>query len=124
MMKIQRFAASTGKVVKVNNAIKVIDTDMVAVDATDGIKFDFKGYSNDRIAIVFQNTNGSAAKDAKVKAPTKGGYAADTADLTLSVAAGKTAVAFVETARYANTDGTIICAGGSADIKAVAVYLG
>ena len=122
-MKIQRFAASTGKVVKVNNAIKVIDTDMVAVDATDGIKFDFKGYSNDRIAIVFQN-GGSAAKDAKVKAPTKGGYAADTADLTLSVAAGKTAVAFVETARYANTDGTIICAGGSADVKAVAVYLG
>lgn len=124
MMNLQRFAAATGKFVTVKNEIKEIDADFVAVDATDGLKFDCKAYSNDRLAFIIENTNASTAKKAAIKAPTKGGYAAEDVDLELSVAAGKKAVAYVETARYANTDGSIVITGASTDIKAVAVYLG
>lgn len=123
-MNIQRFAIATGKFVKVKNEIKNIDESLVAVDATDGLKFDCKEYSNDRLMFIIENANASSTKKASIKAPTKGGYAAEDVDLELSVAAGKKAVAYVETARYANTDGSIIITGASTDIKAVAVYLG
>lgn len=124
MMNIQKFAAATGKFVTLNNEIKAIADSLVAVNATDGIVFDCKKYPNDRLMFIFDNTESSTAKDVKIKAPTNGGYAADDADITLSLAAGSRAVAFVETARYANNDGTIVCAGGSANVKAVAVVLG
>lgn len=125
MMNIQRFAAATGKFVTLNNELKALGTDLVAVDATDGIKFDCKKYPNDRLMFVFQNTHATTAKDAKVLKPTNGNYAASDADIVLDdLAAGAVAVAYVETAKYANTDGTILCAGESADIKVAAVVLG
>lgn len=122
-MNIQRFAVATGKFVTIKNEIKEVDSSLVAVDATDGLQFDCKEYSNDRLMFIIENS-ATSAKKASIKAPTKGGYAAEDVDLELSIAAGKKAVAYVETARYANTDGSIVITGASADIKAVAVYLG
>jgi len=123
-MDIQRFAVANGKFVTIKNEIKEVDSSLVAVDATDGLKFDCKQYSNDRLMFILENSNASAAKKAAIKAPVNGGYAAEDVDLELNIAAGKKAVAFVETARYANKDGSIVITGASIDIKAVAVYLG
>ena len=122
MMNIQRFAVATGKVVNLKNTIKSLESDLVAVDAAAGIKFDIKNYSNERVYILFKNTEASTAKDIKVLKPTNGGYAAADTDLSVSLAAGGIGGAWVETAAYANTDGTIVCAGGSANVKAVAIY--
>lgn len=125
MMKIQRFAAATGKFVTLKNEVKALGANLVAVDATDGIKFDCKNYPNDRLMFVFQNTHASAAKDVKVLKPANGHYAAADTDIVVSsLAAGAIAVAYVETAKYANTDGSIYCAGASADVKVAAVVLG
>lgn len=122
MMNIQRFAVATGKVVSLRNTIKSLEADLTAVDATAGIKFDVKNLSNERVYILFKNTEASTAKDIKVLKPTTGGYAAADTDLSVSLAAGGVGGAWVETARYANTDGTIVCAGGSANVKAVVIY--
>lgn len=122
-MRLQRFAIATGKVVSLRNAGKSLESDLTAVDATAGIKFDVKNYSNERLYLIFKNTEASTAKDVVIKKPTNGGYAAADADLTISsLAAGGVAGAWVETAKYANQDGTIVCTGGSANVKAVAIY--
>lgn len=122
-MELQRFAIATGKVVSLRNAGKSLESDLTAVDATAGIKFDVKNYSNERLYLIFKNTEASTAKDVVIKKPTNGGYAAADADLTISsLAAGGVAGAWVETAKYANQDGTIVCTGGSANVKAVAIY--
>ena len=117
-MNIQRFAAATGKVAKLRNTIKSLETDLTAM-TSDGITFDVKGLSNERVYIIFKN-GGSGAVTTKVLKPTKGGYAAADADLSVSLPAG-VGGAWVETARYANTDGTIVCTG-STDVKAVVIY--
>ena len=125
MMKIQRFAAATGKFTKVRNQAKALGTNLVAVDATDGIIFDCTGYSNDKLMFVFQNTHASAAKDVVLKAPSTGGYAKADTDLTVSsLAAGAVGVAFVETAKYADANGKIKFTGASADVKVGGVILG
>ena len=125
MMKIQRFAAAEGKFTKVRNQSKALGANLVAVDATDGIIFDTKGYSNDKIMFVFQNTHATTAKDVVLKAPATGGYAAADADLTVSsLAAGAVGVAFVETAKYADNSGKIKFTGSSADVKVGGVILG
>lgn len=125
MMNIQRFAASTGKFVELNNEVKAVGSNFVAVDATAGIKFDCKNYPNDRLMFIFQNTEASTAKDVKVLKPSNGGYAAADTDIVVSnLAAGAIAVAYVETAKFANNDGSIYCAGGSANVKVAAVVLG
>ena len=56
----------------------------------------------------------------KILKPTNGGYAAADADLSVSLAVG-VGGAWVETAKYANQDGTITCTG-STDVKAVVIY--
>jgi len=87
-MRLQRFAAATGKVCKVKGQIKSLESDLTAV-TTDGIVFDVKAYPNDRLLLVFKNTHATTAKDVTIKAPTKPGYAAAGADLELAdVAAG------------------------------------
>ena len=125
MMKIQKFAAATGKFVTVRNEAKALGANLVAVDATDGIIFDCKGYSNDKLMFVFQNTHASTAKDVVLKAPANGGYAAADADITVaSLAAGAVGVAWVETAKYADNTGKIKFTGASADVKVAGVILG
>ena len=125
MMKLQRFAAATGKFTKLRNEAKAAGSDLVAVDATDGIIFDTKGYSNDKILFVFQNTHASTAKDVVLKAPATGGYAKADADLTVSsLAAGAIGYAWVETAKYADNAGKIKFTGSSADVKVAGVIIG
>ncbi len=120
-MELQRFAAATGKVAKLRNTLKSLESDLTAM-TSDGIVFDVKGLSNERAYIIFKN-GGNAAVTTKVLKPTNGGYAAADADLTISsLAAGGVAGAWVETAKYANQDGTIVGTGGSANVKAVAIY--
>lgn len=124
-MNIQRFAAATGKFTKVRNESKALGANLVAVDGTDGIIFDCKGYSNDKLMFVFQNTHASTAKDVVLKAPATGGYAKADADLTVSsLAAGAVGVAWVETAKYADASGKIKFTGSSTDVKVGAVILG
>ncbi len=125
MMKIQKFAAATGKFTTVKNQSKALGSNLVAVDATDGIIFDCKGYSNDKLMFVFQNTHATTAKDVVLKAPATGGYAKADTDITVSsLAAGAVGVAWVETARYADNTGKIKFTGGSADVKVGAVIIG
>lgn len=125
MMNIQKFAAATGKFATVRNEAEALGSNLVAVDASDGIIFDCKGISNDKIMFVFQNTHASAAKDVVLKAPTTGGYAAEDTDITVSsLAAGAVGVAWVETAKYADNSGKIKFTGTSADIKVAGVILG
>lgn len=125
MMMIQRFAAAEGKFTTVRNQSKALGANLVAVDGTDGIIFDTKGYSNDRIMFVFQNTHGSTAKDVVLKAPATGGYAKADADLTVSsLAAGAIGVAFVETAKYADNSGKIKFTGTDNNVKVAGVILG
>lgn len=116
-------AAAIGKFVETFNDIKSITSDLVAVNATDGIKFDCKKYPNERIMFIISNEEASAAKDVKILKPATGGYAATDEDLVLSLAAGAQAVAFVESAKYANNDGSIVLAGGSTNIKVVAAVI-
>lgn len=127
MMKLQLFAVAEGKFVELNNEISALgSSNLVAVTSTtDGIKFDCKNYPNDRLMFVITNAHASTAKDAKILKPSNGGYAAIDADLEIAdIAAGGYAVAYVETAKYANNDGSIVITGESTDIKAVGVVLG
>ena len=117
-------AAAIGKFVETFNQIKSIASDLVAVNTTDGIKFDCKKYPNERIMFIIANTEASTAKDVKVLKPTSGGYAAADADLVLEdLAAGTQAVVFVESAKYANKDGSIYLLGESANVKVVAAVI-
>lgn len=118
-------AAATGKFVKTLNNIKALGSDLVAVDGSDGIVFDCKNYPNERIMFIIENTHASTAKDATLKKPVTGGYAAADADFKLEdIAAGAIAVCFVETAKYADNSGKVTFTGESTDIKVAGVILG
>lgn len=115
-------AVKEGTFLKCNyNELKAVVLD--AVDATDGIKFSkpVGGYSDEDLILVIKNDNTSEAKNVKVIAPTDGSYAAADTDLVLSVPAEGIAVARIESAKYANNDGSILVKGDSADIKIQAV---
>lgn len=116
-------AAATGTWLQVKPDAGFKKLTLVAVDATDGIKFTIpRGAADESIVLVAQNTHGSAAKNVVIKAPTDGGYAATDTDITLSLGAGEIAVCRIETARFANRDGSIVVTGASADVKLQAIY--
>lgn len=116
-------ATATGTWLKVKPDEGFKKLALVAVDANDGIKFVMpRDAADEYIVIVAQNTNASAAKNVVIKAPTNGGYAATDTDMTLSLAAGEIAVCRIESARFANKDGSIIVTGASADVKVQAIY--
>ena len=116
-------AAATGTWLKVKPDEGFKKLTLVAVDATDGIKFAIpRDAADEYIVLVAQNTHGSAAKNVVIKAPTDGGYAATDTDVTLSLTAGDIAVCRIETARFANRDGSIVVTGASADVKLQAIY--
>ena len=120
-MNIQKFAADEGTTLKVREDEGFLALTPVAVDTTDGIKFNLKGVKNDYLLLVAVSEEASEAKDVTIKAPTNGSYAAADADLTLSLAAGGVAVARISTAKYLNNDGTLIITGGSTNIKVQAI---
>lgn len=102
------------------NAITKINYE-VAESATEGYQVSLKGTTDESFFVVATNS-GTGAKKITVKAPTKGSYAAASSDLELSLEAGATAVIRIESARYANNDGTVVLIPESTDVKAVAVY--
>lgn len=105
------------------NSIKNITLE-VATAAEDGCKFivpkDIAG--SEYLTIIAQNT-GAAAYDVYVKAPANGGYAAADSDLILADVPANGIVAIrVETAKYANNDGSIIVASENVAVKFAVIY--
>lgn len=100
------------------NAITKVAYEAATV-ANDG--FEVKLKSNDEITFILVNNADSATKKITVKAPTKGSYASASSDMELSLSAGETAVIRIESARYANTDGTVVLIPESTNVKAVVV---
>lgn len=101
------------------NAGTVVDVEE-ATSATDGFEVKLPG-ADESVFILATNT-GESSGTITVKAPTNGSYAATDTDLTVTLAAGKTAVIRVESARFANNDGTIKLIPSATTVKAVAVY--
>jgi hypothetical protein len=92
-----------------------------ASSASDGFQLEIPE-ADELLFLIAENTHDSTAYKVTVKAPTKQGYASTDEDLELQLAAGEKAVIRVESARYANTDGTIDIAVGNTAVKVVAVY--
>lgn len=100
------------------NAITKVAYETAAV-ANDG--FELKLKSTDELTVILVTNSDTAAKTITVKAPTKGSYAAASSDLSLSLAAGDTAVIRLESAKYANNDGTVLLIPEATTVKAVVV---
>ena len=94
-------AVATISEVKVNKLEKAV--------VNTGAEIEFKMPHADEFVIVFAQAGGSG--DLKVKAPTKGSYAAASSDITLAVASGDIVPIRIESARYADTDGTVKITG-------------
>lgn len=118
-MKIQKFATTTGSVVKTLNKIKVLGADLKSLDNTNGIIFDVKNFSNDRIMFLIVNTDTVNAQDVTIKGGD--GYAARD-DLVVSIPKSDFALCSVETAGYAS-NGKITIKGAPA-VKTCAGYIG
>lgn len=92
-----------------------------ATTAADGLEFKLKN-SDEYLVVLVQNTSASTAGTITVKKPTTGSYAAASADLVSeSIAAGGLAVIRIESAKYANNDGTVLLVPSAADVKAVVI---
>ena len=89
--------------------------------ASDGLMFKLPRVTEEYLVVVVTNTGGSAY-DVALKAPTKGSYAAATSDKVLNLAAGEYAVIRIESARYANNDGTVVLVPGDVAVKAAVLY--
>lgn len=117
-------AEAVGTLIKVRPEDGFKKLVLVAVNATDGIKFSqpAEGMRDEDIVIVAQNTHATTSQTVTLKAPTEGSYAASDTDLTLSLAAGEIAVCRIESARYCNKDGSILVKGSSTDVKVQLAY--
>ena len=90
--------------------------------AADGMKFQLPRKSDEYMVVVVHNTSADTAYDFTVKAPTKGSYAAASSDETHELAAGEFAFFRFESARYANTDGTVLFVPENVAVKAAVLY--
>lgn len=102
------------------NAITKVAYETAAA-ANDGFELKLKLKSTDELTVILVTNSDTAAKTITVKAPTKGSYAAASSDLSLSLAAGDTAVIRLESAKYANNDGTVLLIPEATTVKAVVV---
>lgn len=105
------------------NSIKNIAFE-AATAAEDGCKFkiprEFAGA--EYLTILAQNT-GAAAYDVSVKAPTNGSYAAADENLILADVPADGIVAIrIETAKYANNDGSIVLIPENVAVKFAVIY--
>lgn len=89
--------------------------------ASDGMQFKLPRITEEYLVVVLQNT-GTSAYDVTLKAPTKGGYAAATSDVKINLSSGELALLRIESARYANNDGTVLIVPGNAAVKASVLY--
>lgn len=92
-----------------------------ATSANDGFKLNFID-ADEYLFLLAENTHASTSYKVTVKAPTKQGYASTDEDLEETLEAGEKAIIRVESARYANTDGSIDVVVGNTAVKVVAVY--
>ena len=92
-----------------------------ATTPADGMEFKLPRVTEEYLVILVQNT-GSGVGTVTLKAPTTGSYAATSSDEELSLAAGEYAQIRVESARFANNDGTIKLVPSAATVKAAVLY--
>lgn len=86
-----------------------------ATVAEEGVQVTLKKITDEKLVIVVQNT-GEAGTIA-LKAPTNGSYAAADADEVYNIEAGAFAFIRLESARYANNDGTVLLVPSNVAIK-------
>lgn len=96
-------------------------TPEAATTASDGMVFKLPKVTEEYLVVVLQNT-GTSPYDVTLKAPTKGSYAAATSDVKVNLAANELALLRIESARYANTDGTVKIVPANAAVKASVLY--
>lgn len=87
-----------------------------ATAATDGFELNTKDVGDEKLVVVVYNAD-SASKKITLKKPTNGGYAAASADEALSMGTGTYAFLRIETARFANYDGTVKLVPESINVK-------
>lgn len=92
-----------------------------ATTPADGMAFKLPKATEEYLVILVQNT-GSGEGTITLKAPENGSYAATSDDEVLSMAAGEFAQIRVESARFANNDGTIKLVPSAATVKVAVLY--
>lgn len=92
-----------------------------ATAASDGVVVTLPKVTEEYLVILVQNT-GTGAGTIKLKAPTTGSYAATSSDEELSLAAGEFAQIRIESARFANHDGTINLVPSATTVKVAVLY--
>ena len=92
-----------------------------ATSADDGFQFTLPRMSDEYVIVVVQNT-GDAKNQFTVKKPEKGSYFASASDETFDLNAGELAFFRFESAKWANNDGTILCAPSNVAVKAAVLY--
>ena len=92
-----------------------------ATTTSDGFVFKMPKMTEEYVVIVVQNSGSSAAK-LTLKKPETGSYAASGSDEELQLAGGEFAQVRIESARFANNDGTVTLTGSTADIKIAVLY--
>lgn len=102
------------------NALTKIELE-TATSASAGFSFKMPKMSDEYVVVIIENTD-SATKKVTVKAPTNGGYAAVSSDLVESLAAGEKRVFRLESARYANKDGSVKIVPEAATVKVGVIY--
>lgn len=102
------------------NALTKIEL-VAATSATDGFTFKLPRVSDEYVVVIIENTD-SAAKTVSIKAPTDGNYAAVSSDLTESLAAGEKRIFKLESARYANRDGSVNIVPAATTVKVAVLY--
>lgn len=89
--------------------------------ATDGLRFKLPKVTEEYLVVIVANT-GTSAYDVALKAPTAGSYAAASSDQVLELGAGEHAIIRIESARYANNDGTVVLVPENVAVKAAVLY--
>ena len=89
--------------------------------AEDGIQFKLPNSTDEYLVIVVQNTSGAEAT-ITLKKPTNGSYAAAGSDEEHTLEASGFAVIRLESARFANTDGTVVLVPSDVAVKVAVLY--
>ncbi len=104
---------------EVNTIQKIIFE--AATTAKDGIKYKMPA-ADESVVVVVQNTSNDSKSSITLKAPTNGSYAATTEDTTVELEAGESALIRIESAKYANNDGTVLLVPSALTVKAAVLY--
>lgn len=91
-----------------------------AENAEKGMGFKLPS-ADEALVVLVQNTD-AGEQTITLKAPTNGSYAAATSDEVLALQAGGFAVIRIESARFANNDGTVVLVPSALTVKAAVLY--